>query len=642
MDTFHYLGRGPLCGAQIRYLVRSAEYGWLGALSFSAGMRRLKARDAWIGWSEAARHAHLGQVVGNSRFLIVPTVRVPSLASHVLSRCTAQLAADWVDRYGYAPVLVETFVDVAHFAGTCYRAANWVAIGQTAARADPYPNGKVAKGRKAIYVYPLQKNWRAILGAEPERPLGSRPGPPHPADWAEAELGRVALYDGRLKRRLFTVARDFFAQPGVLIPQACQGSEAKSKGAYRMLANGQVGMQTVLKAHVEATVERLKAHRVVLAVQDTSTLNYTAHPGDGMGPINTTQDRAVGVLLHDTMGFTVDGTPLGLLHVHCWARDPQAVGKKAQRDKLPIEAKESQKWLLSYRAVAEIQPLCPETLLVSVGDREADLYELFAEAAQTPGGPKLLVRAERTRNRKVGGEAERLWARLSRESVAGYQAVSIPRKGNRAARTAKLAVRFSAVLLRVPQDKALPPVQMWAVHAQEVEYGPEVDAPVEWMLLTTVEVSRFRDACERLEWYARRWGIEVYHRTLKSGCRIEDRRLNTVDRLEACLAIDLVVAWRVFWLVKQGRETPDIRCDVFLSEEEWQTLWAYVHRVRPPSAPPSLGQAGRMIASLGGFLGRKCDGEPGTTTMWRGLQRLADITRGYVLYKTLHPTRAGP
>ena len=641
MTRFHYLGRGPLCGAQIRYLVRSDVYGWLGGLSFSAATWRLKARDEWIGWSEGARRAHLREVVCNSRFLIVPTVEVANLASHVLSRSVRRLAGDWQERYGYEPVLVETFVDPQRFAGTSYRAANWVCLGQTAGRPTAYPNGKVPEGPKDIYVYPLRRDWQSVLCAEAERALGSTPRPGHPAGWAEEEFGAVEVYDRRLKARLLTLAKDFFAQPGVLVPQACNGSAAKTKAAYRFFANRQVDMKTLLKPHVEATVERIRPHRVVLAVQDTTTLNYTAHPTtDGLGPISTTKNDAVGLVVHDTLAFTPEGTPLGLLDVQCWARDPDEAGKKYRRKALPIEHKESMKWLKSYRAVAEVQTLCPDTMLVSVGDREADIYELFADAQRNPSGPKLLVRAERTRNRQAGEGA--LWDKMQREPLAGYQEVYVPGKGSRRARTAKLAVRHAHVTLKPPRGKALPPVGVWAVYTREVDYTPDVKSPLEWMLLTMVETASFAQACERISWYARRWGIEVYHRTLKSGCRIEDRRLGNADRIEACLAIDMVVAWRIYQLTKQGRETPDIPCDVFLSEEEWQALCAYTTRKLPPAKPPPLRQAVRMIASLGGFLGRKSDREPGTTTMWRGLQRLADITTGYILFQTLHPSRASP
>ena len=188
----------------------------------------------------------------------------------------------------------------------------------------------------------------------------------------------------------------------------------------------------------------------------------------------------------------------------------------------------------------------------------------------------------------------------------------------------------------------MPPVKVWAVYVLEENPGADVSEPVEWMLLTTVQTETLEQACDRVRWYTGRWGIEVYHRTLKSGCRIEDRRLNTAQRLEACLAIDMVVAWRIHWLTKQGRETPNVGCDRFLKEEEWKVLCAYVQKKPPPETPPTLREAVRMIASLGGFLGRKSDAEPGTTTMWRGVQRLAALTEGYLLCQSVYAARASP
>ncbi len=343
------------------------------------------------------------------------------------------------------------------------------------------------------------------------------------------------------------------------------------------------------------------------------------------------------------MAFSEQGTPLGLLDVQCWARDKEDAGKSAKRYDLPIEEKESLKWLTSYRAVNEVQRLCPETMLVSVGDREADIHELFHEAEQTQSGPKLLIRAERSRNRKLESpEQSFLWEKMATEPVAGYSEAHIPRRGSRAARTARLEIRYAQVRLRAPKRTKLPPVEMWAVHALEVDHGPLVKEPLEWMLLTTVGVSSFEQATERLRWYTRRWGIEVYHRTIKSGCRIKDRQLNNADRLESCLAIDLVVAWRIYCLAKQGRETPNIPCDVFLSESEWTVLCAVIRREEPPEKPPPLREAVRMVASLGGFLGRKADGEPGTTTLWRGLQRLEGMVIGYQAAQLFHRQRDGP
>jgi hypothetical protein len=639
MERFHYRGKGPLCGAQIRYLVHSSRYGWVGALAFSAATWRLKARDEYIGWTEAARRANLDRVVGNSRFLILPSVQVPHLASHVLSLGLARVGQDWMGRYGYEPVLVETFVDPKRFSGTCYRAANWVPIGQTVARPTAYRNGKVADGPKDIYLYPLKRNWKKVLCTEPKVALGSVPRPEAPADWIEEEFGAVQFFDERLKERLFTLATDFFAQPSELVPQASHGSVAKIKAAYRFFKNPNVEMQTLLRPHIESTLDRVRSESIILAVQDTTTLNYTAHPPQGVGPINTSQDKAVGLLLHDTLAFTPGGTPLGLLNVQCWARDPEETGKRYRRKELPIEEKESFKWLVSYRAVAEIQKLCPATMLVSVGDREADIYELFSEALQDPQNPRLLVRAERSRQRKV--EQEGLWKRMGGEPLAGTILVKVPRRGSRPARTARLEVRYAQVELRPPKDSPLAPVCVWAVYAREVGYSTKVKEPIDWMLLTTVPVESFEEACERLTWYSRRWGIEVYHRTVKSGCRIQDRRLDEAKTLEACLAIDLVVAWRIYWLTMMGRERPETPCDQVLSKEEWHvlSLWATGTMV---DKTPSAQQAARWIGKLGGWFSRGKEDNPGTTCMCRGLGRLPDLVQGYLLALQLHGIRDGP
>ena len=639
MERFHYLGKGPLCGAQIRYLVESSRHGWVGALAFSAAQWRLKGRDKYIGWTEAARRANLKGVVCNSRFLILPSVRVPHLASHVLSLCMSRLVKDWTERYGYAPVLAETFVDPSRFAGTCYRAANRLHVGQTVARPTAYPNGKVSGGPKDIYLYPISHKWKQALCAEPKVTLGSTPGREAPANWTEEEFGRVQFFDERLKQRLFTLAADFFAQPGQLIPQASNGSAAKTKAAYRFFENSNVDMQTLLRSHIESTIERLRRHPVILAVQDSTTLTYTAHPPEGAGPINTSQNSAVGLMVHDTMAFTPDGTPLGLLNVQCWGRDPEQAGKGQRRHRLPIEEKESVKWLVSYRAVADVQKLCPDTMLVSIGDREADVYELFHEATQDLRGPKLLIRAERTRNRKV--EQEGLWPRMNAEPVAGLLDVAVARRGSRPARTAKLQVRVASVVLSPPGKSTFPPLSIWAVYAREVGYRADVKEPIDWMLLTTVRTESFEDACQRLSWYGRRWGIEVYHRVLKSGCRIEDRRLDDTDSLESCLAIDLVVAWRVYWMTMVGREKPDTPCDQILNEEEWHVLSAWATGKISDTAPNAQ-QAMRWIGKMGGWLARGKQDNPGTTCMWRGLGRLPTMAQGYLLALRVHGVRAGP
>jgi hypothetical protein len=635
MRQHHPLGAGPLCGAQLRYVVHSSA-GVLGGLSFSASAWRLLARDRFIGWDDAARRAGLSKVVANSRFLILPSVKVANLASHVLSLALRRLGADWQARYGICPVLVESFVDTTRYRGTCYRAANWIALGQTAGRGRGDRTHRAARQPKALWVYPLQANWREQLRSHPPQPA---PRPLARAqDWAEQEFGGCQL-EARLQQRLLSLARDFYARPTATVPQAC-ASRAKTKAAYRFFDHDDTSMQTLLQPHYQATRARLAQESIVLAVQDTTSLDYTTHRAlQDIGPIGAWANGPQGLHLHSTLTFNPQGTPLGFLDVQCWARDPNDFGKKVRRRGTPIEQKESNKWLKSYRAVAAVQPSLPNTVLVSVGDREADVYELFREASQQAHGPKLLIRA--AHNRQLQNEQARLWEHLQSLPIAGVQSLQVPRRGSQPARTAHLAIRFAPVSLQAPvrDHPHGPAIPVWAVLAKEQD-APQGVQPLEWLLLTTLEVHSVQQASEKLLWYSRRWGIEVLHRTLKSGCRIEQRQLAHADRLEVCLAIDLVVAWRVYHLNKLGREVPQAPCTVCFDEPQWQALMVFTTKnPRPPAQPPSLREALRRVAQLGGFLGRKSDGEPGTQTLWLGLQRLDDITAMWqVMVDATQPT----
>ena len=403
-SRYHYLGKGPLCGAQIRYLARSPVLGYVGGAAFSSPAWKVSVRDLWIGWQSETREKNLGKVVNNSRFLILPHLRVPHLASHLLGRMLRRLPGDWERHYGDRPVLVETFVDRERFSGTCYRAANFVEIGPTAGL------GRKGLGTtvKTVLAYPLVGDFRERLreGQVPESP----PLRPAFSDWTEEEFGGVDLGDARLAARCRILARDFFARPQASIPQACGGDRAKAKAAYRFFDHERATLEVLLEPHQKATIERMKAHPVVLCVQDTTELDYSGHPEtEGLGPIGNHKGGAQGLLLHDTVAFTADGTPLGVVQARTWVRPkekpaPPPPKKRGPKPKnAPCEPpkndgkSESEKWLASFREIARIQPLLPGTRLVSVGDREADFYALFREATADPKGPGLLVRAVRDR-----------------------------------------------------------------------------------------------------------------------------------------------------------------------------------------------------------------------------------------------------
>lgn len=236
---------------------------------------------------------------------------------------------------------------------------------------------------------------------------------------------------------------------------------------------------------------------------------------------------------------------------------------------------------------------------------------------------------------------------MSRQDIAGSLKIHVPRSGSRKARDAWVSVRFAKVQLKAPSRYgSVPPVQVWAVYILEQVSDAMVDSPIEWMLLTTVEVKDLADAQKRVEWYSGRWGIEVYHRTLKSGCRIKDRQLGTADRIETCLGIDMVVAWRICHLTMRGREAPDLPCTVFFKDIEWKALCCYANKTPlPPQQPPSLRKAMFMVGAIEGHLGRKGDGFPGTQTLWRGLQRLDTATEMYAILthqEYPNPFESGP
>ena len=275
------------------------------------------------------------------------------------------------------------------------------------------------------------------------------------------------------------------------------------QAAYRFLANDDVEFETLLQPHYAATEERISElgqGSVVLVPQDTTRVNCSAlERVDGLGLIGTTVDGAQGLHLHSSLALTVQGVPLGFVDAQCWARDAQEFGSAAQRSSLAVEDKESWRWIKAYQALRAVQKRNPQVQLVSMGDREADIYELFEQALREPDNPKLLVRARH--DRKVQDEQQRLFQTIQAKPVAGWQSVQLPRQKNRPARVAKLALRFASVTLCPPKTKPqLGPLEVQVVLAQE-EDAPEGAEPIEWALLTTLAVDSFEQACEKVAWY---------------------------------------------------------------------------------------------------------------------------------------------
>ncbi|MFQ5814496.1 MAG: IS4 family transposase [Anaerolineae bacterium] len=453
------------------------------------------------------------------------------------------------------------------------------------------------------------------------------------SEWVVEELASVKLGDVRLEKRLHLLVTQFAAHPTALIPQACEGDKAAMKAAYRFFDNPKASHGAILDGHRLACVDRIADEELVLVLQDTTSLDYTPHSAtEQLGPLENRNCQ--GLFVHTALATSEAGVPLGILDQQVWTRDPAQVGQRHQRKQRPIQEKESFKWLKGLRASLKEVPA--NVCLVTVADREADIFDLFwdAEKHQT----HLLVRSAWNR-RLDTKEKDYVWEAVGRTPVVSTSTVEVGRGKDRLPRTATVAIRFTPVEVRPPKHRrhepGLKPVRLTVIEVREIDAPPEVEKPLHWVLLTNCAVNCLEDATRCIRWYGLRWLVERYHFTLKSGCRIEDRQLRKGERLQRCLGVDAIVAWRLLWLTYQARLAPDAPCTVALETHEWQALYGYIHKTStPPATPPTLNQALCWIAQIGGFLGRKHDGDPGVKVLWRGWQTLHHIAE---IWRVLHP-----
>lgn len=450
--------------------------------------------------------------------------------------------------------------------------------------------------------------------------------------WAEEEFGTAKLGDARRTKRLIALAHTFGTRPSASLPDAAH-DPAMLKAAYRFFDTDAIEPAAILASHTRSTYDRCASVPIVLAPQDTTELDYSHHPGtDDLGPIHT--KKHVGLLLHSTLAFTPDGVPLGILHEQVWARDAATFGQLPDQHTRPFAEKESYRWAHGLDAINAAHDACPTTQFVMLADAEADIYELFV--ADRRAGVDLLIRAGQ--NRRVDHpEARLLWEALPSGQRVGTHMVRVPARAGQPAREAEVTVYRQAVTLQPPARRAgaaVEPVTLWAVWVVEAK-PPAGAAAIEWLLLSSLAVRTDALAQTIVAWYCVRWGIEIWHKALKSGCAIEARQLETADRLRRCVALFSVIAWRIVFTTMLARACPDAPCTAVLEDDEWQALYCHAHQTtRLPTAPPRLRDAVRWIGRLGGFQGRNGDGEPGITVMWKGFQHLAGLTS---MYRLLRP-----
>lgn len=436
--------------------------------------------------------------------------------------------------------------------------------------------------------------------------------------WVNKELQDVDLGDRRLNRRLVKLVETLCKNPASSVPQAC-GSWAATKAAYRFWASENVKAEKIRSAHQSSVIRRLVEEEFILVAQDTTELNYTSRATTtGLGYLSNAKNQ--GLIMHSSLAISQTGVPLGLVHQEVWARDTEEKGKAKKRASLATKDKESQRWLNSLKVCQTAIPI--NVRVLNVGDREADIFDLFAEPRRP--GSDLLIRARH--NRRVEHEHQKMYETVRKTAISGQISVEIPRKKEQPPRQASLIIRFTTVQIRPPKRRSEQPIDLQVILAEEETLPPDQE-PIRWWLLTTLPVTSLEDAEQCVQWYRYRWLIERYHFVLKSGCKVEELQLETAERLENALATYCIVAWHLLWLTYEVRQNPEAPCDLVLDEHQWQALYCTANNTpHPPPSPPSLHEAVLWIAKLGGFLARKSDGHPGVKTIWRGWRRLEDLT----------------
>jgi hypothetical protein len=465
------------------------------------------------------------------------------------------------------------------------------------------------------------------------------------APWVIEEMATADLKDKRLNDRLQVILSQLAARPTASIPAAC-GGFAEMTAAYRFFDNDKVRFDSVLRPHIESTRIRIAAQKVALLVPDTTEIDVTRpeQQVQGAGPLDGGPRR--GVFLHLMHAFTPDGTPLGTVQAIPWTREdnklPVSSQSSRRRAATPIEEKESFRWLLSMHEASERARGCPQTQIVYVADSEADIYDVIATGMEEPRAADWIVRSCQDRvlvdDREDANGLDYLRAEVLAAPVLYRQTIQVRgrraklacddrgRRQPRKSREAVVEVRAVPVTLRAPERQVghPPDVTVNAVLVTEVN-PPEDDVAVEWLLLTSLPIETMEQVCLIIQYYCTRWMVEVFFRTLKSGCRVEGRRFEDVARLLPCLAVYLIVTWRTLYVCRLGRSCPELSCEAVFEPAEWQSVYQVVKREKPPEQPPNLQAMVRLMAQLGGYVNRKRDDEPGPQTVWLGMQRLHDI-----------------
>lgn len=444
------------------------------------------------------------------------------------------------------------------------------------------------------------------------------------------EFSVADLGNKKLNKRLLGMSKALAVKSGSKLSSALP-TWKEVKGAYRFLSNELVTPDKILAPHISQTVERCNAEKLILAVQDTTYLNFVNRPKteglDLLQRSSKTSEGTTGLILHNMLALTESGCPLGLLNQEFV--DRKTFREKSERKKLPLQEKESFRWIknLNLNTLESIT-----SKVIHLADREGDFFEFFEAAKEA--GESFVVRATVNRSLDItSGNLAKLFEHTQSQNSLGEIGIKVQSKSDSKDRTAHLEVRSSKVILEIPidlkQQKNHRKLELFCVSAVEKNPPKDVEG-ITWYLLTDIPVQNFEEACEKLTWYAHRWNIEVFHKVLKSGCKIEELQLRTGAALKNMITVQSVIAWFLFWLRKLNISSPQMSCEELVSDGDWKLLYKKIYKKNfSLNEPPSIHDFLIWIGKLGGFIGRKSDGMPGIKAVWQGFYRYMQLLEDY-------------
>jgi hypothetical protein len=449
------------------------------------------------------------------------------------------------------------------------------------------------------------------------------------------ELDGIDLGDKRLDDRCEILVERLAANPAASINANCQGWN-ETNAAYKFFDNKKVKPEKILRPHRAATEKRIREERVVLIAQDTTELDYSKHPTKDSGVLNA-EDR-YGLYDHSHIAFTPERLCLGVVGVEFFSRAPESLGKTRERSNDPIETKESFRWLKGYRLACELAASCPTTQIVSVADRECDIYDIFTETQEHATPADFVIRAKQDRrlperDLAAGPDVYRsVVDEVATSPLITARQIDLPRTPKREARQATLEMRATQVRVRPPVHRpTLDEVTYNVVLVEEVG-GPGDGTDICWLLITTLPIDSVKAVMLVVDYYAARWPIEVFFRVFKTGCRVEDIQLETDRRLMNCLMLYKIITWRIMYVTFLGREYPDMACDEVFADVEWKPVWKIATDKPLPKKAPPLSVFIPMLAKLGGYNNRSTDHPPGPQAIWAGLRRMTDFAIAWTAF----------